>query len=161
MHSAVATNFSPQQGSLISSILPGPELPCSIHSSCTSYEICAPLARCEFAYHRDYTVYVDGAEILTSFDVGSDPDVFAEWSINGSQFTTPVVNNDTTPYWYVSATSVSMLPTTKWTDVPPARGCIDELLGNEDIRAAVPDIGMPAHFCNNRASLNQSFAEQT
>jgi hypothetical protein len=36
--------------------------------------------------------------------------------------------------------SLAMLPMTKWTDVPPSRSCIEELLGNARIRATVPDI---------------------
>ena len=41
--------------------------------------------------------------------------------------------------------ALSMLPKTDWMKARPGRGCIDELLGNDGIRASVPDIGKPSH----------------
>eukprot|EP01046_Picozoa_sp_COSAG06_P031370 COSAG06_NODE_3049_length_5919_cov_3.625773_1_plen_86_part_00 len=52
-----------------------------------------------------------------------------------------------------SEVALSMLPTIKWTDAPPDRSCIDELLGNEDIRAAVPDIGTYSSCISPRFAL--------
>jgi hypothetical protein len=41
-------------------------------------------------------------------------------------------------------TALTILPTTKWTDVVPQKTCIRELLTNSHIRAIIPDIDMIA-----------------